>query len=144
MQHLLDYAKSFIGIPYRYGGNSHLLGFDCSGYALEIMRAAGYVKSGQDMSANDLYKFIEPYCSTLDSVPRAGALVFFGESVTKITHVGFALDGYLMLEAGGGDSQTLELKDAIARNAFIRLRPIRYRKDYLTCLNPRYTLIGQM
>lgn len=144
MQHLLDYAKSFIGIPYRFGGNSHLLGYDCSGFVLEILRAAGYVKSHQDMTAQELFKFMEPYCNTLEQTPKAGSLVFYGKSVTQITHVGFALDQWLMVEAGGGDSQTLELRDAIAKNAFVRIRPIRYRTDYITSINPRYVLIGQI
>lgn len=36
----LDYAKSFVGVPYVYGGNSPS-GFDCSGYVMYVMSEFG-------------------------------------------------------------------------------------------------------
>ena len=38
---VLDYAYSFLGTPYRWGGDDPLTGIDCSGLALEVLKAAG-------------------------------------------------------------------------------------------------------
>jgi hypothetical protein len=33
---IVSYARSFIGVPYKYGGNSPKEGFDCSGYVMYV------------------------------------------------------------------------------------------------------------
>jgi cell wall-associated NlpC family hydrolase len=63
---------------------------------------------------------------------RFGTLLFFGETATTptgISHIAFALDGKLMLEAGGGGSTTTSLEAAIKQGAFVRIRPISRRRD---------------
>jgi len=58
---ILDYAESFIGVPYRYGGTTPK-GFDCSGYVqyvfghfgVKLPRTAGeQYHSGQKINVND-------------------------------------------------------------------------------------------
>lgn len=69
--------------------------------------------------------------------PRAGAVVFFGKDSASVVHVGFCLDDYTMIEAGGGDSTT-NPETASPRNAFVRLRPAKYRRDYLYAVGVVY------
>jgi hypothetical protein len=67
-----------------------------------------------------------------------GALVFFGKEISKITHVGFALDHNVMIEAGGGDSKTVNPTVAAEQNAFVKIRPILSRTDLVAMVRPKY------
>ena len=75
---IVEYAKQFIGVPYRAGGNT-TAGFDCSGYTKYVFKhfnvdlsriAADQTSMGNVISKSDL---------------QPGDLVFFGKS---IYHVG--------------------------------------------------------
>lgn len=122
---LYDYAMSFVGRPYRWGGDDPMAGFDCSGLVVEILQAMGAINHGSDYTAHDLYRLFE-HAGT--STPDLGVLAFYG-STQRITHVGFCLDERLMLESGGGGRRTLTVEDAIKQNAYIRVRPFDYRRD---------------
>jgi hypothetical protein len=71
-----------------------------------------------------------------------GAVCFYGKSAREIIHVGFMIDSYRMVEAGGGGSSVLTLADADIKNAFVRIRPYKYRSDFVAVLKPRYSSIG--
>lgn len=139
MQYLIQYALSFVGQPYRWGGDDAIDGFDCSGLVQEILASVGLDPKG-DQTAQNLYNELEK--NSTHGVMEAGALVFFGESVTKITHVGFCIDQWRMIEAGGGGSRTLSRADAAAQNAFVRIRPVANRKDLVAAIKPRYFVRG--
>lgn len=137
------YALSFLGTPYKYGGNNPMDGgMDCSGFVSEVLRAAGSIGWNEDLTAQQIYNRVE--ASGRAGVVQSKSLAFFGESVTKITHVGFCLDPYVMIEAGGGGKTTDTLPDAANNNAMIRLRPIKYRKDFLVAIKPDYSKIGYL
>lgn len=125
MDIIYDYAMSFVGKPYLWGGDDPMTGFDCSGLVVEILQAMGSINHGSDYTAHDLYRLFEHSCI---SSPELGVLAFYG-SVAKITHVGFCLDDRLMLESGGGGSRTTTLQAAIDQNAYIRIRPFDSRSD---------------
>ena len=104
-------------------------GFDCSGLVLEILEAAG-CGPGRDMTADGLYHYYvdQPgVTKVLGGKGIFGALAFYGEE--RYSHVAFCLDDKYCIEAGGGNSKTTDLSSAIRQNAFVRLRPIRKRKD---------------
>lgn len=134
---IYDYATRFVGLPYRWGGDDAVDGFDCSGLSIEILQAAGVFPHGRDLSAAGLFEFFAQFPTAL---PDFGALAFFGAG--SPTHVGFCLNPALMLEAGGGGSKTLTKADAAAQNAFIRIRPIRTRKDLIGFSFPPYPWKG--
>ena len=122
----------FIWVPYIWGGNSPLTGFDCSGLIVEGLKSEGIVKYYEDLSAQGIfdrlqgyYKEFDPSCKRI----RRGDLLFFGKSPKQIAHVGLAVDPNRMLESGGGDSETKCREDAEKRNAMVRIRPINYRSD---------------
>lgn len=139
MIHVLDYAKSFLGVPYKWGGNNALDGFDCSGLVCEILRAAG-VMDRCDYSAQDIFNIIQKKSNK--SVKRAGAVAFYGKSATQVYHVAFHLDEFLIIEAGGGDASVTTKEEAERRGAMVRVRKFDYRKDYLFSLYPDYSTIG--
>jgi gamma-D-glutamyl-L-lysine dipeptidyl-peptidase len=75
-------AERFVGIPYRWGGNTVVDGMDCSGFARAVYNLCGVNiprTSGEQFRAGDGV--------TRDDL-RDGDLVFFGESEGKIGHVG--------------------------------------------------------
>ncbi len=134
---LYDYAMRFVGLPYRWGGDDSVDGFDCSGLVLELLKAAGAYPQSSDITADGLYKL---FAGLSLPEPTFGSLAFFGAG--PVSHVGFCLNGTHMLEAGGGGSKTLTKADAAAQNAFIRVRPIKTRKDLVGFRHPPYPWKG--
>jgi cell wall-associated NlpC family hydrolase len=135
-RHVLEIvALSFVGAPYRWGGENPMGGFDCSGLAQEILRAVGMDPPG-DQTAQMLYDHFKTRSDT--NVRQFGALTFYGTGLSRISHVGFMIDDVHMIEAGGGGSSTIDIDAAIRQNAFVRIRPFNARKDLLDVLNPRY------
>lgn len=75
-------AERFVGIPYRWGGNTVVDGMDCSGFARAVYNLCGVniprtsreqFKTGETVGRDDL---------------KDGDLVFFGASPEEINHVG--------------------------------------------------------
>lgn len=75
-------AERFVGIPYRWGGDTVVDGMDCSGFVRAVYNLCGVniprtsadqFKVGQQVGRDEL---------------QDGDLVFFGSSADKISHVG--------------------------------------------------------
>lgn len=141
MQLLIDYAMRFVGTPYRYGGDDPMSGMDCSDMVQQVLAAAGIDPPG-DQNAQSLYDYFEKNGSY--NKYGAGALAFYGQSTTKISHIAFCIDQYRIIEAGGGDSTTTTLDAAIKRNAFVRMRLIKHRTDLQAVIMPSYAKIGRI
>lgn len=123
------YIQSLLGTPYKWGGSDPIEGFDCSGLCIELLIAEGKLPHKFDATSHGLYircreKFLPK------SFPTFGDLAFYG-TTKKVTHVGYCLDDKLMVEAGGGNSRTKSTPIAAEQDAFIRIRPIKYRKDFV-------------
>ena len=75
-------AERFVGIPYRWGGDTVVDGMDCSGFARAVYNLCGV---NIPRTAREQYR-------VGDVVGRDelkdGDLVFFGASIDEITHVG--------------------------------------------------------
>jgi cell wall-associated NlpC family hydrolase len=88
-------ARSFVGVPYLWGGNSPETGFDCSGLIV-----ACYHLNGLDLprTSRDQFRAGAP-------VERGrlapGDLVFFANSGEVITHVGMYVGGGKFIHAPG-------------------------------------------
>jgi cell wall-associated NlpC family hydrolase len=144
MQWLLQYAFSLVSRTERYhwGGDDPIQGFDCSGFVTELLKASGEIPhSTPKMSAQQIHDF---YDHQAGSSWGAGSLAFFGKDLLHISHIGFCIDDKSMIEAGGGDSTTVTEARAIQQNAFLRMRPIKYRKDFLCVLKPFYAALGML
>lgn len=135
---------SFLGKPYVWGGDDPLRGFDCSGFILELMQSTGIFPPNYDNNAQGLHDYFEKQ-GIPKTVGAFGRLVFFGGSVTKITHIAFCLDQYRFIDFGGGGSKTKTIGDAIAQNAYCRIRHIdHWRDDRVKILVPNYSSIGAL
>jgi len=140
MDLLVQYALSFVGTPYLWGGDS-FNGYDCSGLIQELLRSVGADPPG-DQTAQKLFDYFSQRGGW--NLESAGALAFFGKDATRISHVGMLLDPYRIIEAGGGDSSTTTRKRAIEQNAFVRIRLLKERKDLVTIIKPHYVKIGMI
>lgn len=139
MNLLIAYAMSMLNTPYKWGGNNPLQGFDCSGLVQYVLKSAGMVPK-QDFTAQKLYEYFENDSTHNTYAP--GSLVFYGESINKITHVALMIDRYRVIEAAGGDHTTLTFDDAKLKDAAVRIRLVNYRPDLVAILKPKYTTIG--
>ena len=139
MQTLREYALSFVGTPYVWGGSHPALGFDCSGLVQELLRSVGLDPPG-DQTAQALFNHFEK--NSTWNARQMGSLAFFGSSPAAISHVAMLLEPYRMIGAGGGGSKTLTALDASRDNAFVRVRLVSSRKDLVAVLKPNYSGIG--
>ena len=111
-----------------------MAGYDCSGLVQELYAMVG-ADPEFDQTAQLLYDHFKDKSIT---GPRdTGALVFYGRDINSITHVGMIIEGQTIIEAGGGNSKTLDLNAAGLQNAYVRLRPFNRRSDVVAVLMPK-------
>ena len=81
---LVNYAKSYLGIPYLYGGTTKK-GFDCSGFTREVFLNYGYTipRTAKDQSIFTRKVKVKNI--------KSGDLLFFGKNDKNISHVGIAI-----------------------------------------------------
>lgn len=84
-QEITDFARKFVGTHYKYAGQSPSTGFDCSGFTSYVMKGFGVTLSPASAAQSTTGKKIP-----LDRV-LPGDLLFFGDSDTKIQHVGLVV-----------------------------------------------------
>jgi gamma-D-glutamyl-L-lysine dipeptidyl-peptidase len=112
-ENLIQYAKSFLQVPYMWGGRTHA-GIDCSGLSAIVYKAFGLalrhdaswqVQQGQnvDFLQNGL----------------AGDLAFFDNAEGAITHVGILIDANTIIHAtetaGGVTIDDIDTQGIISR-----------------------------
>ncbi len=78
-EQVINYALSFVGGPYRYGGTDPHTGVDCSGFTSYIMKAVAGINLSHSSSA-------QASQGKAVSTPKPGDLVFYA-SGGKINHV---------------------------------------------------------
>ncbi len=129
---LYEYALRFVGVPYRWGGQNPLVGFDCSGLVRHLLHSQG-VSTDSPGTAQALHtQFQTLPCPR----PTLGALVFYCDAHGVVDHVALCLTEHLQLEAAGGDHTTTSLQRAIEQDAFVRVTPI--RSNHVGIFRPAY------
>lgn len=135
----MKYAWSFIGVPYIWGGDDPVLGFDCSGFVIEVLKSVGLLPRRGDWTAHQLY---DKFRAKIVKHPRIGCLVFWegsGRSTGKIVHVEIVCATGIALGASGGGSKNKTLNDAIRFNSFIKPRPYQSRSGIAGFVDPFLT-----
>lgn len=129
-------ALQYANVPYKWNGKNPLIGLDCSGFVERCLRDIGFYKSIWHRTAQQLYE----HCSlrAYSSEVSNDCLLFFGESIEKITHVAIAIDEIYMINSSGGDSSTQTLQDAIDNNARVKIERIDRRRDLVASIKIDY------
>lgn len=142
MELLITYAMMHVGLPYNWGGDDPIKGYDCSGFVQELLISSGaHPDNGRtDYTAQRLHDYFA--ANGAWGKYTAGSLAFYGRDAKHISHVGFLIDPRRVVEAGGGRSTTTNRDAAAAQNAFIRIRTVDYRKDLRAVIAPDYSGIG--
>lgn len=138
MKTLCTYAMTFLGTNYLWGGDDPMKGFDCSGLVQEILASVNVDPAG-DQTSQGLYNHFIQHGVALLNEPQPGAIAFYGKSKEKISHIAFCIDEKRIVEAGGGNSKTVDAEVAAKQNAYVRLRPYNRRKDLVAIILPNYT-----
>lgn len=111
-------AERFVGIPYRWGGDTVVDGMDCSGFVRAVYNLCGVniprtsreqFHVGDDVGRNNL---------------KDGDLVFFGSSADSINHVGIYVgDGkFVHAPRRGDDIKISALEESYFSRRFIGAR----------------------
>lgn len=142
-----DYMMSFVGRPYRWGGANPISGFDCSGMCQELLESIGQDPPG-DQTAQGLYDIFKQHgtvCMAKDFKRggihpglQIGAFAFYGTNEKTISHVTALVNNWLCIGANGGGHKTIDLLSADRADAFVKMRPIDYRKDLIAVVLPNY------
>ena len=107
---MVDQSKRFLGLPYLWGGTSPL-GLDCSGFVQLIYKLAG-VPILRDA---DIQMLKSGLVEVAKGSEQAGDLIFFGDAIDKIGHVGMMIDAELFINATVHEKPVVQisrLKDA--------------------------------
>ena len=100
----IEKAKSYLGVPYVWGGESIAEGgFVCSGYVYNVLNDSGIKVSRT--TAQGYYTNFKKYEVAKTSI-CSGDLLFFGKSKSSISHIAIALSNTEMIESIGSKKNT--------------------------------------
>lgn len=131
----LSVAQNLLNLPYRWGGNNPLEGFDCSGLIIEILQSVGIFEKNKDTTAHGL-SLLYPETDIL----TPGCLVFWDWNKDKrmdhVEMIAFIDDtgSIFTIGATSGDSKTTNLTNAVMQNAYVKIRPL--IEGYCMAVNP--------
>jgi cell wall-associated NlpC family hydrolase len=94
-EELVRSARSFIGVPYLWGGASAEAGFDCSGLTMTV-----YQLIGLDLPRTSREQFVTGTPVDRSSLEK-GDLIFFAAVREKVSHVGIYAGNGLFIHAPG-------------------------------------------
>jgi cell wall-associated NlpC family hydrolase len=122
---IVEYAKSFLGIYYQWGGNypqGSSYGLDCSHFTYQVYKKFGLMKSY--MVSADQANYVKKIAR---SELKPGDLVFYkSKSSGKVVHVAIFIGNGQIIGANGGDSSVNSIEAAKKKNAKVKIQSIDY------------------
>jgi cell wall-associated NlpC family hydrolase len=139
-QLLYDTAMAYYGTRYVWGGGTGVISgdaaqFDCSGFTIELAQRFGLVSDDTDLNAQGQYNKWRMSVVARTEV-RLGDLVFYGSSLTNISHVMLVLNNDYCIGAQGGGRDTNTQAEAVRDDGFVRIMPIDDRPDRVAIVRP--------
>ena len=129
----LDYISSFIGVPYKWGGDD-FDSMDCSGIVNEYLKCLGIIVEQQDFRALEIWKLLK---DRRVKSPERGNLVFYWKTTFEnITHVEILLNNELYIGAMGGGPSIINREKAMEKNAFVKVRKFINKVNIAGYVNP--------
>ncbi len=112
---VVRHALGYVGIPYRYGGNSAETGFDCSGLVWRVYRQATGITLPRDT-----YGISRTGIAIRSRELAPGDLVFFNTARRPYSHVGIYLGGdrFVHAPSSGGKVSVSRLSNRYWRHRF--------------------------
>lgn len=92
-EEIVNYAKQFIGTPYRSGGNNLTKGVDCSGFTQQV-----FLKFGVNLQRTSRSQFASNGKKVTKSELQAGDLVFYGYN-GRVNHVALYIGNSQIIHA---------------------------------------------
>jgi cell wall-associated NlpC family hydrolase len=111
-EELVRSARSFLGVPYLWGGTSAEAGFDCSGLTMTV-----YQLNGLDLPRTSRAQFVTGTPVDRSSLEK-GDLIFFAAVGEKVSHVGIYAGNGLFIHAPGRGKKICT--DLLAKEYFSR------------------------
>ena len=126
LQQLLQMA-----LPYMWGGDDPIYGYDCSGDIVEVLQSVGKMKHGSDATADGLYQLYKPAIDPVSA--EAGCLVFWFKrgKAGKATHVEMMVNDWQTVGASGGGRPKFNLYNETRKCAFLMSIYGQYGRDEL-------------
>lgn len=131
IEHATRIAWAWYGKPSTWGGDDPVAGGDCSGFISEILRSFGVIGNKERVTTHTLWqRFAGTDVMIAVGSPREGDIILYSRNgqVSGIEHAAYAISSVSIMEAGGSHPGMDTPQEAAAENAFVRVRPIHYRK----------------
>jgi len=118
-EELVRFARSFLGVPYLWGGASAEKGFDCSGLTMTVYQLGGF-----DLPRTSGEQYIAGNPVDPSSVEKGDLVFFAAPGGDKVTHVGiYAGKGqFIHAPERGKRIRTDSLSNSYFRRAYIGAR----------------------
>lgn len=121
-EQIVNYAKSFLGVPYVYGGASPS-GFDCSGFTMYVYKKIGISMGHGAQAQARLGKAIsadKTSASSLKENLKPGDLVFFldYQTMDEIGHCGIYIGNGEFIHASSGAGYCVKISSLLPGQAY--------------------------
>ena len=120
---VVRHALGYVGVPYRYGGDSAVTGFDCSGLVWRVYRQAAGLRLPRDT-----YGISRKGVAIPPRELQPGDLVFFNTMKRPYSHVGIYVgeDRFVHAPSSGGVVQVTRISDRYWRQRFDGARRVAF------------------
>lgn len=96
-------SKKYIGVPYVWGGDDPLTGFDCSGYVQWVLNEAMGIRIPR--TSKQQYEYFKSKTANGINNIKPGDILFFRTISSPVSHVGIAINNNTFIHAPNSNSK---------------------------------------